>query len=126
MLCSGWVARRNDYPKLFHKANATSAVFWGHGQEDDKVPFSTAEVGRDLLKKMLLGAGQFTFRSYEGMGHSSCEDELADLQKWLDDKLPQTYMLPELWDQFNIAADADSKKAVGNDHFKVSAVGVAT
>lgn len=65
---SGWVGRRSAYPGLLATANKSTPLFWGHGEADDKVPFATAEVGQEVLRGLLTGKKQLTFKSYPGMG----------------------------------------------------------
>jgi predicted esterase len=85
---SGWLARSDEYPALIHQANANTSIFWGHGDEDDKVLFSTACKGREILSTV---SGALTFKAYAGMGHESNQTEEEELRSWLVQLLPKRF-----------------------------------
>lgn len=62
-----------------HPANATTAIFWGHGSADPVVPMPRGVESRDLL--LALGY-TVDWHSYP-MAHAVCAEEVADLRAWL-------------------------------------------
>lgn len=54
-------------------------VFQAHGAFDDVIPFDSAQI----LRKRFDGFGpRYEFHEYE-MGHSVCQEEIDDLNRWL-------------------------------------------
>jgi phospholipase/carboxylesterase len=66
-----------------HAANARTPVFLAHGTQDAVVPFSAGERTHDLLQDL---GHPVEWHAYP-MGHSVCAEELADLQRWLQQVL---------------------------------------
>jgi phospholipase/carboxylesterase len=64
-------------------ANAGVPVFLGHGRDDDIVPVGRGTATRDAL--VALGH-DVEWHDYP-VGHSVCEDEIADLNRWLRRRL---------------------------------------
>ncbi|GAA6043932.1 hypothetical protein JCM8097_000907 [Rhodosporidiobolus ruineniae] len=62
-------------------------VFHGHGTADPVVQFPWGKTTVEKLRSD-LGFEQIEFKTYPGMGHSFCEEEQADLEKWLQKNLP--------------------------------------
>ncbi len=56
-------------------------IFIGHGDADNRVAYSFATEANRYLKEMNLNP---EFHTYKQMGHSINQDELADLNKWLN------------------------------------------
>jgi predicted esterase len=87
MCLSGWLARANEYPGLIQeKDSKKTPIFWGHGDKDDKVLYSTACKGRDKLSPAL--GSLLTFKTYAGMEHCTNTTEEKDLREWLEQHLP--------------------------------------
>lgn len=70
-------------------------VFWGHGTTDPLVMYNLGIESINVLTKT-IGFTQTSdsttgldFRSYEGMGHSSCPKELDDLSAWIKRVIPK-------------------------------------
>lgn len=59
-------------------------LFIGHGENDDNVPFATAEEARDLLA---AGGADIAFHGYAGMGHSIDTAETQDIAAWLQQRM---------------------------------------
>ncbi|WP_053960487.1 alpha/beta hydrolase [Sulfobacillus thermosulfidooxidans] len=55
-------------------------IFWGHGLDDQILPYALAQTAHDILSRHNIA---ITFRSYT-MGHEVIEEELHDLMDWLD------------------------------------------
>eukprot|EP00271_Cylindrocystis_brebissonii_P006071 TRINITY_DN18629_c0_g1_i1.p1 TRINITY_DN18629_c0_g1~~TRINITY_DN18629_c0_g1_i1.p1 ORF type:complete len:316 (+),score=37.32 TRINITY_DN18629_c0_g1_i1:111-950(+) len=86
---SGWVPLSGD--NLTSGATEESKkvpLLWCHGEDDQVVYFSAGKAGPPALKA--LGVSQCDFKSYEGMAHSSCPEEMADLRAFIEKRLPPT------------------------------------
>ena len=71
-------------------------IFWGHGKSDPLVKYDLGLRSVDHMTKSCgvpaakaNGASGIRFMSYEGMGHSSCPQELDDLKSWLKAVIPK-------------------------------------
>ncbi|GAA5900046.1 hypothetical protein JCM6882_002598, partial [Rhodosporidiobolus microsporus] len=62
-------------------------VFHGHGTADPIVQFPWGKKTVDVLRSE-LGFENVEFHQYPGMGHSFCDAEQKDLEKWIDRVLP--------------------------------------
>jgi phospholipase/carboxylesterase len=56
------------------------AIFIGHGTNDNRVPYSAATIANETLSKTTIKP---EFHTYQGLGHSINQAELADLKKWI-------------------------------------------
>ncbi|MAG59062.1 MAG: carboxylesterase [Planctomycetes bacterium] len=63
-----------------HDANADLEFFLGHGTHDPMVPFAALAHARTTLENL---GHQVTVGTYP-MEHSLCDEELADISKWLE------------------------------------------
>lgn len=79
-------------------AHATSIpIFWGTGTLDPLVKFQYAKDSADFLVNVLgvpraPPSGECTglsFNAYEGLGHSTCQQELDDLKTFITKAIPQ-------------------------------------
>ena len=66
-----------------HPANASTPIFLAHGQTDPVVPIARAIASRDVLTAL---GYPVEWHEYP-MGHSLCNEEIADLNRWLLDRL---------------------------------------
>lgn len=65
-------------------ALGTTPLFWGHGTQDDMVPYTLAVEGRRRLVEAGIG-----FESVDyPIGHWVVPEEIADLKKWLEASIP--------------------------------------
>lgn len=70
-------------------------IFWGHGQSDPLVKYQFAVRSKAFLESE-LGIGEakgeskagLEFHSYPGLVHSANDEELDDMQKWLEKVIP--------------------------------------
>lgn len=71
-------------------------LFWGHGTSDplvlhkfgaESVEFLTSKIGFIKTKDSTKG---LDFRSYPGMVHSSCQEELTDMAAWIKRVVPSS------------------------------------
>ncbi|MFY1663820.1 alpha/beta hydrolase [Pseudomonas sp. Pseu.R1] len=59
-------------------------VFIGHGEADNRVPFTGATEARTVLENLLISP---EFHSYAGAGHTITSDEVRDLKRWVEAQL---------------------------------------
>ena len=59
-------------------------VFMGHGQADPLVKIQWGRMTRDFLKERGFNV---TWKEYENLEHSASEQELDDLQSWVEARL---------------------------------------
>ncbi len=62
------------------KTLGSLAIFIGHGNDDQRLPFSDGSDAQSLLRKLGLAP---QFHAYPGLGHSISEGEISDLNAWL-------------------------------------------
>ncbi|MDH0745321.1 dienelactone hydrolase family protein [Pseudomonas sp. GD03842] len=55
-------------------------VFIGHGQADNRVPFTGATEARTVLENLLINPA---FHAYPGAGHTITSNEVEDLKGWI-------------------------------------------
>jgi phospholipase/carboxylesterase len=79
MCLSGYVPLHQSLAAQRHAANNATPIFWAHGRADSVVPLSRAIQSRDLLTSLSYAV---EWHEYP-MQHSVCEDEVADIGKWL-------------------------------------------
>jgi len=73
------------YPSLQAQVRQSIAlkklwVFIGHGDADQRIPYSDAAAAFTYLKSLQLRP---EFKTYKGMGHSISSEEMKDLVQWL-------------------------------------------
>ncbi|KAJ7048147.1 Phospholipase/carboxylesterase/thioesterase [Mycena amicta] len=76
---------------------ASVPIFWGHGKADPLLTYNLAVTSVDYLTSVIgvptsTTKDEFqglTFKSYDGMGHSTCPQEISDLSAWLQNALPR-------------------------------------
>ena len=64
-------------------ANAKTPIFCAHGSADAVVPMSIGEHGRDSLRALDY---RVDWHSYP-LAHQVCDEEIADLRRWLGERL---------------------------------------
>lgn len=88
---SCYAPHRTTLAKLISETHKTDssmpAVFWAHGLSDNLVHYRWGKGSVDLLKSMGV---QVEFKSYQGMGHHSCPEEMEDLIGWMKGKLSES------------------------------------
>ena len=62
-------------------ANNSTPIFMGHGDSDDVVAYKWGVESQKALKEK--GFANLEFKTYKGMGHSSCDEEMRDLTVFL-------------------------------------------
>ncbi|KAL8292673.1 hypothetical protein RQP46_001285 [Phenoliferia psychrophenolica] len=86
---SGRVSMVAQLPKLQSQASKSLPVFWGHGSEDAMISLEKARSGVRTLEE--LGVAQLEFKTYPGMGHSTCQKEVLDIEAFLHKVLPPVF-----------------------------------
>ena len=81
---SGYLPLAGDGP--VSPANAATPVLMCHGDADAVVAYKFGVDSAEALKR--AGMGSVEFKTYRGMGHSACNDELSDLADFLTARLP--------------------------------------
>lgn len=69
-------------------------IFMGHGTSDMVVQYRWHLHSANFLRS--LGGIPITTKAYEGMEHSACEEEIADLSEFIESQLEQRDLHPEL------------------------------
>ncbi|KAK4401132.1 Peptidyl-prolyl cis-trans isomerase CYP95 [Sesamum angolense] len=64
---------------------ASLPILLCHGSGDEVVPHKFGEKSADFLRSS--GFGNFTFKSYDGLGHYTIPEEMDEVCRWLTDKL---------------------------------------
>ncbi|KAJ2896501.1 hypothetical protein GGI21_005041, partial [Coemansia aciculifera] len=83
---SGYLPVRDRIMKRATDASKSVPVFEAHGTADEVVLYQYGEMTSNVLKE---SGYNVEFRSYERMGHSTCEDELLHLQMFLKKRIPE-------------------------------------
>ncbi|KAJ4266528.1 hypothetical protein NW762_004515 [Fusarium torreyae] len=66
-------------------ANRQTPVMMFHGEEDPIVNFQRGKLSADMLKEL---GYDVTWKTYPGMGHSACLEELDEVEAFLRKQLP--------------------------------------
>ncbi|HEY8586757.1 MAG TPA: alpha/beta hydrolase [Rhodanobacter sp.] len=66
-----------------HTANADTPLFWGHGTADPVVVLQRGIESRDALQALGYTVDWHTYP----MAHAVCAEEIADLRRWLGQRL---------------------------------------
>lgn len=83
---SCWLPLHKDYPAVVENSvNKEIPVFQCHGDKDVIVPYPWGQMSHDLIKTFNSTA---EFKVYQGMGHSSCNEELKDTKDFIKKCLP--------------------------------------
>lgn len=81
---STWLPLRDHFLKdenKILKEMKNTKVFQGHGDEDAVVPFPFGQLTSKIIKQSSL---ESQFKSYRGMQHSSCEEEMGDVKVFIE------------------------------------------
>ena len=89
MSLSGYIPERRMLAKHLADANRATPVLMCHGDSDTIVPMRAATVSHDFLKQQKGNLGACDLKVYLGMGHSSCKQEMDDVQEFLTCTLAQ-------------------------------------
>ena len=82
---STWLPMRNKFMEdktLFSRQKVGELqIFQGHGDSDPVVPFQFGKLTSQIISQAGLNS---KFKSYAGMAHSSCEEEMRDMKKFIE------------------------------------------
>jgi predicted esterase len=67
--------------------NKGTPVFMAHGTADQVVAYQYGQKSADFLKEK-MGMKAVDFKSYPGMQHSACDEELEATRSFLEKTLP--------------------------------------
>ncbi|XP_055149026.1 acyl-protein thioesterase 1-like [Symphalangus syndactylus] len=85
---SCWLPLRASFPQgPIGGANRDISVLQCHGDCDLLVPLMFGSLKVEKLKT-LVNPANMTFKTYEGMMHSSCQQEMMDVKQFIDKLLP--------------------------------------
>lgn len=82
---SGYLPLGSQLLQWSEDANKDTPIFQAHGNADAVVRYSYGKESADHLTRE---GYKVDFRTYNGMGHSSSNEELSDLVKYLQSRLP--------------------------------------
>jgi len=82
---SCWAPLHKDLPAGAKPTNLNIPYLQAHGDCDPVVPYRWGQLTSTLLKGMLP---KHQFKTYKGMMHSTCEDEMQDVKKFIASSLP--------------------------------------
>lgn len=85
---STWLPLAEKIDSL-RKRTDTFPILQAHGTADPIVAYDFARRTSRFLRNDLGFGDKAVFRSYDGMGHSACPDELRAIAQWLESTLPQ-------------------------------------
>uniref|UniRef100_A0A0P4WH48 palmitoyl-protein hydrolase n=1 Tax=Scylla olivacea TaxID=85551 RepID=A0A0P4WH48_SCYOL len=81
---SCWLPLRDEFPQAAI-GNTGAPILQCHGDCDPIVPYKFGQITSQIIKKF---AGNIEFKTYRGMMHSSCDEEMADIRKFISQHLP--------------------------------------
>ncbi|GAB0098595.1 acyl-protein thioesterase 1 [Sergentomyia squamirostris] len=82
---SSWLPLHKNFPAA-RKCPDTVPIFQGHGDCDPVVPYKYGQLTSTVLKTFMA---KTIFTTYRGMTHSSTEEELDDLKKFVQEHCPR-------------------------------------
>ncbi|KAF7706204.1 acyl-protein thioesterase 1 [Silurus meridionalis] len=84
---SCWLPLRNSLSKSVIGANKEIPVLQCHGEADPLVPLIFGCLTVEKLKT-ILNPNSITFKTYPGMPHSACPEEMMDIKQFIEKQLP--------------------------------------
>uniref|UniRef100_A0A8C2M9M4 Acyl-protein thioesterase 1 n=1 Tax=Cricetulus griseus TaxID=10029 RepID=A0A8C2M9M4_CRIGR len=85
---SCWLPLRASFPQgPINSTNRDISIHQCHGDCDPLVPLMFGSLTVEKLKA-LVNPSNVTFKVYEGMMHSSCQQEMMDVKQFIDKLLP--------------------------------------
>lgn len=80
---STWLPLRSEFPEKLSEVNKSIKIFQAHGHIDPVVALRWGETTKIFLQS--LGVSNYTFKKYPDMMHGTCDQEMVDVQSFLDD-----------------------------------------
>ncbi|XP_065751755.1 acyl-protein thioesterase 1 isoform X3 [Phocoena phocoena] len=85
---SCWLPLRASFPQgPISGVNRDISILQCHGDSDPLVPLMFGSLTAERLKT-LVNPANVTFKTYGGMMHSSCQQEMMDIKQFIDKLLP--------------------------------------
>lgn len=85
---SCWLPLRNSFPQASaNSANKDTPLLQCHGDADPLVPFIFGSQTSEKMKT-LVNPANITFKSYRGLPHSACPEEMVDIKRFIEKQLP--------------------------------------
>ncbi|XP_069477150.1 acyl-protein thioesterase 1 isoform X3 [Ambystoma mexicanum] len=85
---SCWLPLRTSFPQASTSSvNKDIPVLQCHGDCDQLVPLMFGSITFEKLKN-IINPANVQFKTYSGMMHSSCNQEMADVKQFIDKQLP--------------------------------------
>jgi lysophospholipase-2 len=81
---STWLPLYKTFPACV-KANQATPILQCHGEDDMLVASSFGMMTSHLIKSF---NSKLVFKTYPGMGHSSCDEEMEEVKKFISECLP--------------------------------------
>uniref|UniRef100_UPI00358F4113 acyl-protein thioesterase 1-like n=1 Tax=Myxine glutinosa TaxID=7769 RepID=UPI00358F4113 len=87
---SCWLPLHKSFPvAAVGMANGNTPILQCHGEEDPLIPSIVGQRASQRLCSM-VSPDILTFKTYPGLPHSSCDEELADVKRFIEKYLPRT------------------------------------
>ncbi|KAJ1785938.1 hypothetical protein LPJ59_006033 [Coemansia sp. RSA 2399] len=86
VVLSGYLPVRDRLVPRITDASKRVPVFQAHGTADEVVLYQYGEMTSEVLKKNGFDA---VFKAYQHMDHSTCNDEIRDMQQFLAKQIPE-------------------------------------
>jgi len=77
---STYLPLHTTFPTVFAEENARTPILMCHGEQDEVVKYEWGKRSYEVIKGFHKN---ITFKSYKGMGHSSCPQEMFDIMGFL-------------------------------------------
>ncbi|XP_006873302.1 PREDICTED: acyl-protein thioesterase 1-like [Chrysochloris asiatica] len=85
---SCWLPLRSSFPQgPINRVNKAISILQCHGDCDPLVPLMFGSLTVKILKT-LVNPANVTFKTYEGMVHRSCKQEMMGVKQFIDKLLP--------------------------------------
>ncbi|XP_071381832.1 acyl-protein thioesterase 1 isoform X3 [Centroberyx affinis] len=85
---SCWLPLRNSFPQASaNSVNKDMHVLQCHGDADPLVPFIFGSQTAERVKS-LINPANITFKTYRGLPHSACPEEMVDIKRFIEKQLP--------------------------------------
>ncbi|KAG8442051.1 hypothetical protein GDO86_011010 [Hymenochirus boettgeri] len=85
---SCWLPMRSSFPQAaVNSANKEISILQCHGESDPLVPLVFGTLTSEKLKT-IINPANVNFKTYSGLMHSSCAQEMRDIKHFIDKQLP--------------------------------------
>ncbi|KAJ3611067.1 hypothetical protein NHX12_021083 [Muraenolepis orangiensis] len=85
---SCWLPLRNSFPQaLVGGANGDLSVLQCHGEADPMVPVAFGRQSAEMIKS-LVDPANVTFKAYRGLAHEACPEEMVEVKRFIEKRLP--------------------------------------